>query len=127
MALPDFYSEKDIRLKIEKESLVTQAIQLKEQIRQMTEQQKLLETQVIQLKEQIKFQKELNKTIQSELERQTIEYQTKFQQLERVIAEKAEDIQIKIIRIKELETIENSRTWRFTKPIRWLLDKLKGR
>ena len=126
-ALPDFYSEKDIRLKIEKESLVTQAIQLKEQIRQMTEQQKLLETQVIQLKEQIKFQKELNKTIQSELERQTIEYQTKFQQLERVIAEKAEDIQIKIIRIKELETIENSRTWRFTKPIRWLLDKLKGR
>ena len=93
----------------------------------MTEQQKLLETQVIQLKEQIKFQKELNKTIQSELERQTIEYQTKFQQLERVIAEKAEDIQIKIIRIKELETIENSRTWRFTKPIRWLLDKLKGR
>ena len=87
----------------------------------------MLETQVIQLKEQIKFQKELNKTIQSELERQTIEYQTKFQQLERVIAEKAEDIQIKIIRIKELETIENSRTWRFTKPIRWLLDKLKGR
>lgn len=122
-----FQIEKDIRLKIEKESLVTQAIQLKEQIRQMTEQQKLLETQVIQLKEQIKFQKELNKTIQSELERQTIEYQTKFQQLERVIAEKAEDIQIKIIRIKELETIENSRTWRFTKPIRWLLDKLKGR
>lgn len=152
--LPDYYSMQDIRLREERqildERLKAETIQREEEKNSYLSRLQELET-LIQQKENEKsaclsHSQELEALIQQKEEKANV-YLLRSQELETLIQQREKenrclvaqvqnleseckgykvDIQENIVRIQALETIEQSRIWRMTKPLRKLLDFLKG-
>lgn len=131
--LPDYYSMRDIRLQEEKqileERLKAETIQREDEKNVYLSRLQELET-LIQQKENEKsaylsHSQELEALIQQkEKENECLAVQV--QDLESECKGYKIDIRESIVRIQALETIEQSRIWRMTKPLRRFLDFLKG-
>lgn len=129
-SLPDFYSTKDIELSDSLRQL--QEIQMPE-LRSELERQKsfngIQAAHVQELEGTIEQIKAHNQEQAARIQRLELDFTQKESEGEAqliYIQQLEAEAQANRERIAELSTIEHSRIWRMTKPLRWLADKFKG-